>query len=89
MPTHPASSARPAKVELADSPCLVTRDPSKGDALGALMQRLLAALDERGALPPLSGAQPCHPVLAPQAREWALFYLAQHCDKLGRTGAVL
>ncbi len=53
------------------------------------MQRLLASLDECGALPPLPGAQPgSAPVLVPQAREWALFYLAQHYDKLGQTGGL-
>ena len=67
---------------------MLRRDRAKWDALGALMQRLLASLEESGSLPaPRGDAQQAAPVLAPQAREWVLFYLAQHYDKLGQTGA--
>ncbi len=50
------------------------------------MQRLLKSLENSGFLPPLrnhdSGPQPP----GPQAKLWALYYLAQHYDKLGQTG---
>lgn len=64
------------------------RSPEKRDALGALMQRLVDALARSGALPPPRGAKTgARPELAPQALQWALFYLAQHHDWLGDTGA--
>lgn len=67
------------------SPCC--RHPEKRDALGALMQRLADALARSGALPPPQNADPgAKPELAPQALQWALFYLAQHHDRLGDTG---
>ncbi len=50
------------------------------------MLRLLKSLENTGFLPPLrnhdSGPQPP----GPQAKLWALYYLAQHYDKLGQTG---
>lgn len=49
------------------------------------MHAYMKALEETGAFPPLPG-QAEVPVRDPQAREWVLFYLAQHHDKLGETG---
>ncbi|CAL8463644.1 g3178 [Coccomyxa elongata] len=67
----------------------IYRDPAKRDSLGSLMQRLLKSLENTGFLPPLrnhdSGPQPP----GPQAKLWALYYLAQHYDKLGQTGDAL
>ena len=49
------------------------------------MHTYIKALEDTEAFPPLPG-QAEAPPLEPQAREWVLFYLAQHHDKLGETG---
>ena len=49
------------------------------------MQRLLESLDSTGQLPKLAGSS-SEPEQDPQAKQWVLFYLAQHYDKLGQTG---
>ncbi len=49
------------------------------------MRQYLKALEDTGAFPALPGEQYA-PTPQPQAREWVLFYLAQHHDKLGETG---
>lgn len=52
------------------------------------MQQLLTSLEKTGFLPPLpnkdNGPQPP----GPQAKLWTLYYLAQHYDKIGQTGAL-
>ena len=49
------------------------------------MRQYLKALEDTGAFPQLPDeAGPPEP--QPQAKEWVLFYLAQHHDKLGETG---
>ncbi len=54
------------------------------------MQQLLDSLSKSGSLPPPRGAEPgAQPQLAPQALQWALFYMAQHHDRLGDTGVAL
>ena len=57
----------------------------KREALGALMGRYLKALEDTGAFPALPDEARA-PTPQPQAKEWVLFYLAQHHDKLGETG---
>lgn len=57
----------------------------KREALGALMRRYLKALEDTGAFPALPDEARA-PTPQPQAKEWVLFYLAQHHDKLGETG---
>ncbi|CAK0738600.1 hypothetical protein CVIRNUC_001066 [Coccomyxa viridis] len=63
-------------------------NPQKHEALGELMHAYMKALEETGAFPPFPG-QAEVPARDPQAREWVLFYLAQHHDKLGETGEAL
>ena len=65
------------------SPCSKAQ---KREALGELMRQYLKSLEDTGAFPQLPDeAGPPEP--QPQAKEWVLFYLAQHHDKLGETGA--
>lgn len=73
------------------------RDPAKRDALGRIFERLLASLESSGTFPPLGSealwGPPDSASLANGAGEkgkeerlWTMFYLAQHYDKLGKTG---
>lgn len=64
---------------------LFCRSPAKQEALLRLMQRLLKSLNETGAFPPLHG-ESGSPEPAPDAKQWVLFYLAQHYDKTRETG---
>ncbi|KAL4424899.1 hypothetical protein ABPG77_002122 [Micractinium sp. CCAP 211/92] len=69
------------------------RSESKAALLGQLFERLATSLEQSCALPPLQGAeggeQQQQQQPAPQALVWALFYLAQHHDKLGNTAEAL
>ena len=58
----------------------------KRETLGSLMRQYLKALGDTGAFPQLPD-EAGSPEPQPQAKEWVLFYLAQHHDKLGETGA--
>ncbi len=49
------------------------------------MRQYLKALEDTGAFPQLPD-EAGSPEPQPQAKEWVLFYLAQHHDKLGETG---
>ena len=64
---------------------LACSNAQKREALGKLMRQYLKALNDTGALPQLPDEAES-PKPEPQAKEWVLFYLAQHHDKLGETG---
>lgn len=49
------------------------------------MRQYLKALEDTGAFPQLPD-EAGSPEPQPQAKEWVLFYLTQHHDKLGETG---
>lgn len=66
---------------------LLRSNVEKREALGRLMRQILKALESTGAFPQLPGEAEA-PAAEPQAKEWVLFYLAQHHDKLRETGVV-
>jgi len=76
------SASFPKHSVRASRPC---SNAQKREVLGKLMRQYLKALENTGAFPALPDeTEP--PAPQPQAKEWVLFYLAQHHDKLGETG---